>query len=122
MTLVNFKSSTDNFNERFQKFFDEFPFKATENGFSFYPKIDIFEDEKNIVIEAEVPGVKKDSMKISFENSILTISGEKKNERNENEGNKIYRSERSYGSFSRSFSLREEIDSNKIEARFEDGI
>ncbi|MCO6472523.1 MAG: Hsp20/alpha crystallin family protein, partial [Melioribacteraceae bacterium] len=71
--------------------------------------------------EAEMPGVKKDEIKISIKDNVLTIEGEKKfsEEKKEKE---YYRSERSYGAFKRSFTLPEDVDVENVKAKFEDGI
>jgi HSP20 family protein len=89
---------------------------------SFNPRVDISEDEKNIFINAEIPGVKKEEIKISLQDNILTISGEKKSETEEKKDKNYYRSERVFGSFTRSFTLPEEINPDKVEAKFEEGI
>jgi HSP20 family protein len=123
MTLIKFEPlrELESLNNKVQRLFGEFP--AVDFGFSFNPKIDISDDEKNIYVEAEIPGVKKDNIKISLQDNILTISGEKKSETEEKKNDKnFYRSERVYGSFTRSFTLPEEINSDSIEAKFDDGV
>jgi HSP20 family protein len=122
MTLIKFEPlrELESLNNRVQRLFGEFP--TVDFGLSFYPKTDISDDEKNIYVEAEIPGVTKDNIKISLQDNILTINGEKKNENEEKENDKnFYRSERVYGSFTRSFTLPEEINSESIDAKFEDG-
>ena len=122
MTLIKFEPlrELESLNNSVQRLFGEFP--AVDFGLSFYPKIDISDDEKTIYVEAEIPGVKKDNIKISLQDNILTISGEKKNESEEKKNDKnFYRSERVYGSFTRSFTLPEEINSESVDAKFEDG-
>lgn len=91
-----------------------------DNQYFVYPKIDISEDEKNIFLQAEVPGVKKDEIKISLENNLLTIAGEKKKSKDENV--KSLRSERKFGKFSRSFKITDAVNPEKIDANLEDGI
>ena len=123
MTLIKFEPlrELENLNNKVQRIFGEFP--HFDFGFSFNPKIDISDDEKNIYVEAEIPGVKKDDLKISLQDNILTMSGEKKSETEENKKDKnFYRSERVYGSFTRSFTLPEEINPDSVDAKFEDGI
>lgn len=123
MTLVRFKPmrDLDNFSNRFQHFFDEFPGLANSSNDSFSPRIDISENEKNILIEAEIPGVPKENLKLTLQDNILSIEGEKKNEVEEKEKN-FYRAERSFGKFKRSFTLPVEVDSEKVEAKFNNGI
>ncbi len=123
MTLIKFEPlrELENFNNRIQRFFGEYPMNF-EWSHSFNPRVDISEDEKNIFINAEIPGVKKDEIKISLQDNILTISGEKKSETEEKKDKNFYRSERIFGSFTRSFTLPDEINPDKVEAKFEDGI
>jgi len=83
-------------------------------------KIDIKENEKNYIVEAELPGVKKDQISIDIENKVLTIAVEH-NEEIKEEGEKYLRKERRYGSMKRSFAL-DNIDEDAVTAKFEDGI
>jgi HSP20 family protein len=85
------------------------------------PAVDITEDDKEYVVKAELPEVKKEEVKVTVENGILSISGERKFEKEE-KGKKYHRIERSYGSFVRSFSLPDDADSDKVEAKFSEGI
>lgn len=85
------------------------------------PRVDIAETDAEFVIKAEVPEVKKEDVKVSVENGVLTISGERKQEKEE-KGKKFHRVERYYGSFSRSFSLPENVDDTKVKATFKDGV
>lgn len=85
------------------------------------PAVDITEDDKEYLVKAELPEVKKEEVKVTVENGILSISGERKFEKEE-KGKKYHRIERSYGSFVRSFSLPDDADADKVEARFSDGI
>jgi HSP20 family protein len=85
------------------------------------PRVDITEDEKEYVIDAELPGVKKEDVKVSIENGVLSISGERKSEKEE-KGKKYHRVEQTYGTFMRSFTLPEGSSGEKISAEFRDGI
>jgi HSP20 family protein len=85
------------------------------------PRVDIAEDDKGYVINAELPGITKDDVKVSVENGVLSISGERKTEKEE-KGKKFHRIERTYGSFMRSFTLPEGSTGEKISAEFRDGI
>jgi HSP20 family protein len=120
MTLVRFEPFRDieNWNEKLHKFFNDFP--AMEHNF--YPHIDISDDDKNIYVEAEIPGVKKEDMKITLQDNILTINGEKKQEKEEKNKKNFFRSERVYGSFTRSFTLPEDINPDSVDAKFERGL
>ncbi len=90
-------------------------------GGDWAPRVDIAETEKEFIIKAEVPEVKKDEVKISVDNGILSIRGERKQEKEE-KGKKFHRVERYYGSFTRSFTLPDNVDETKIEASFKDGM
>jgi len=123
MTLLRFEPMRDfdHLSNRFQRFFDEFPSHNNLGQDSFSPRIDIEEDEKSITIIAEIPGVPKEKLKITLQDNILTIEGEKKKVSEEKEKN-YYREERSFGNFKRSFTLPVEVDSDKVDANFNSGI
>lgn len=103
--------------------FATWPFQ-NENGVitsAWTPPVDIFEDQAAVKIVAELPGVKADDVKLSIENSVLTIRGEKRQEAEE-KTERIHRYERSYGVFERAFALPNSVDADKIEAHYENGI
>jgi len=85
------------------------------------PLVDISEDDNRYVISAELPGLEKDQVKVSVENGLLMISGERRFE-HEQKDQKYRRIERSYGSFVRSFSLPDDADGTKIKADFKNGM
>jgi len=85
------------------------------------PLVDITEDEKEYVIKAELPEMKKEDVKLTVENDVLTISGERKYEKEE-KGKKYHRVERAYGSFVRSFTLPEDADGSNVSAEYKDGV
>jgi len=85
------------------------------------PAVDISENDKEYLIKAELPEVKKDEVKVTVENGVLNITGERKFEKEE-KGTKYHRIERAYGYFARSFSLPEDADAEKVNAEFKDGI
>ena len=85
------------------------------------PLVDIAEDEKEYLITAELPEVKKEDVKVTVENGVLTITGERKFEKEEN-NKKYHRVERSYGSFARTFALPDDGDAAKVNAEFKDGM
>jgi len=84
------------------------------------PTIDIFEEGGEVVIKAELPGIKKEDIEVKLTDSTITISGEKKKEEKVEKKN-YYRMERSYGSFTRSFDLPSEVQTDKAKAQFKDG-
>jgi HSP20 family protein len=85
------------------------------------PAVDITEDDKEYLVTAELPQVRKENVKVTVENGILSISGERKFEKEE-KGKKYHRIERSFGSFLRSFDLPDDADASKVDAKFSDGI
>lgn len=85
------------------------------------PLVDITEDDKEYLIKAELPEVKKEDVKLTAHDDVLTITGERKYEKEEKD-KKYHRVERAYGSFERSFTLPEDADAGKIAAEFKDGV
>lgn len=85
------------------------------------PSVDISETEGEYQIKAEIPDVKKEDVKVTVEDGVLTIQGERKYEKEE-KGKKYHRVERSYGSFIRSFTLPDLVDEAKVKAEFKDGV
>ena len=85
------------------------------------PLVDITEDASEYLVKAELPDIKKEDVKVNVENGQLTISGERKSEKEE-KGKKFHRVERSYGSFLRTFSLPEAVSGDKVSAEFKDGL
>jgi HSP20 family protein len=85
------------------------------------PTVDISEDEKEYLIKAEIPEVDKKDVKVTVLDGVLTLQGERKQEKEE-KGRKFHRIERSYGSFVRSFTLPDEVAEDKLKAEFKDGM
>lgn len=123
MTLIKFEPlrEFESIHDRIQRYFDDFSNFGFQFSDNFNPRIDITEDEKTYSVVAEIPGIKKENLKITLQDNILTIEGEKKKEEESKEKN-YYRSERIFGSFKRCFTLPSEVDSEKVNAKFEDGI
>ncbi|MFH1213288.1 MAG: Hsp20/alpha crystallin family protein [Candidatus Neomarinimicrobiota bacterium] len=102
--------------------FDTFFDRNAESALpAFAPVVDIEEKEKEYVVTAELPGVKKDDVSINLKDNVLTISGEKKLEKKIDEKN-FHQTERIFGSFQRCFRLPELVDQEKIAAEFKNGI
>lgn len=123
MTLIKYNQpDTDIFGKRFSDIMDEFfsDAVATRRN-SFAPSIDISETEKQYVIDVEVPGMNKKDINLNVENNTLTISGERKFEKEE-DNKQYHRVESHYGSFSRSFTLPENADYDSIDASYKNGI
>jgi HSP20 family protein len=108
------------------RFFDDSLFRpdslATDgNSGSWYPAVDIYEKDDKVVIMAELPGMEKKDISLDFKNGMLTLKGERNHEKELKEKD-FYRKEISSGKFVRSFSLPVDVDVDKIEAEFKDGL
>src|SRR5438445_11893635 len=88
---------------------------------SFAPPVDIYEDEHNITLKIEVPGIDEKDIDVRIENNTLTVHGERKIEKEEKEEN-FRRVERQYGSFTRSFTLPSSVDSGQVSAHYDNGV
>lgn len=100
---------------------ERFMNRSLNGNSSWKPAVDIYEDESGIHVSADVAGIKPEDIKVNVERNILTISGERRLE-NEDTREGYHRVERSYGSFTRSFALTDEIDTEKIDARYDNGV
>ena len=109
----------DDMFEGFLHGFDLRPFESRSGVFS--PSIDVVENDKDIRISAELPGMEEKDIDVSLSRDSLTIKGEKREEK-EDKGKGYYRMERSYGSFSRTLPLPSEIDQDKVKATFKKGV
>lgn len=89
--------------------------------FDWSPTVDIAETSEEFHIKAELPEVKKEDVKLSVDNGVLRIEGERKQEKEE-KGKKFHRVERSYGSFMRTFILPDNVDESKVRAEYKDGV
>jgi HSP20 family protein len=85
------------------------------------PQVDITEDDKEYLVKADLPEMKKEEIKVNVEEGVLSVSGERKAEKEE-KNKKFHRIERSYGSFLRSFTLPEDANAAKVAAEFKDGV
>ena len=85
-------------------------------------KIDVKEQEKNYVVHAEVPGVKKEDIHVAIDGAVVSISAERREEKDVREGERVLRSERYVGKVSRSFQLAQEIDEAQVTAKYTDGV
>lgn len=125
MTLVRWDPFRDlNSMGQFGRFFDRWPDwnqQSPTTTSAWAPNVDIFENENELVVKAEVPGIDPKDVELNVENNVLTISGERKLEFEDKKEN-YHRVERAYGAFSRSFSLPRLIDEGKITADYKDGV
>lgn len=129
MTLMPTRRPFENFqslrrlNSVLDEAFSNWPFQQEGGSItaSWYPACDVFEDKDAVKIVAELPGVKAEQVKLSLENNVLTIRGEKTQEAEER-SERVHRYERSYGTFERAFVLPSTVDGDKISAQYENGV
>jgi HSP20 family protein len=128
MTLVRYKPNSNveqaiprTFSQFLDNFFDEALYNKRPFEGTFMPVIDVRETDKNYEVEVALPGLRKDDIKIDLEDRLLTISGERKYEK-ENESVKYHMIETRYGSFSRSITLPNNINRESVNASFVDGM
>jgi len=88
---------------------------------TFAPAVDVYEDEHNVILKIEVPGIDEKDIDVTVENNTLAVHGERKFEKEEKEEN-FRRVERQYGSFTRTFTLPNTVDSEKVEANYDKGV
>lgn len=116
----------DELNKRLNSLFSLSPSRQT-NGkeamtvAEWLPLVDITEDDKHYLIKAELPEVPKEAVKVTVEDGVLTLSGERKFEKEEKD-KKYHRIERAYGSFTRSFTVPDDADDSKVSAEFKEGV
>jgi HSP20 family protein len=112
---------------RFNRFLGGFPNKIGSGELpsltvaDWSPEVDISEDDHGYLLKADLPEMKKEDVKVTVDHGILSVSGERKTEK-EDKKKKFHRIERSYGNFRRSFTLPEDTDSTKVTAEFRDGV
>ncbi len=126
MALVRWRPMSDlvSIQDEINRAFDEVwrggrPAGAAPRGW--YPAVDLKENESEFKLVAELPGLKRDDVRISLTDNVITLRGEKRAER-ESDNDNWHQIERSYGTFERSFQLGCPVDTDKIKARFEDGV
>ena len=122
-TVSRFEPFRGTFQEQFQRLLNEAFDRSTEEGglTAWAPAVDIYETEHELVVKADLPDIQPAELDIRVENNILTIRGERKFEKKVNENNYL-RVERTYGSFRRSFSLANTVNSEAIKAEYQDGV
>ena len=110
-----------NLHKDLDSLFETFLQPTTTGSFDFSPPCDIEETNNHYEVKFDLPGVKKEDIKLEVRDNQLFVSGEKREEKKTTEG-KSHISERFYGSFSRSFTLPTQVDNSKVEAVFKDGV
>ena len=126
MSIVRYNSALNDFvptsfSNLIDRFFNETASRTGGSAYSFVPRVDIIENDKAFELHVAVPGMKKDDFKIDLNDNYLTISGGRKFTKEQNDKN-FHSIETQYGTFSRSFSLPENVDPTKIAAKYNDGI
>ena len=127
MTLVKWRSTRDfhNIRNEFDRMLGEsFCEPGSEDNYSdrfCSPRVNLSETEDALMIPAELPGVGKEHVKVSLQDNVLFLKGDKQIE-NEEKGENILRTERIFGAFKRSITLPVSVDANKIKARIKDGV
>ena len=124
MTYIKFGPQGDfeAFNKKMHNFFDDFPNIGLDINYSVKPRTDFYSNDEKVHLDIELPGVKKEDIKILLKDDILTISGEKKDLSGKNKNGKVLKSERIFGPFTRNYQLPPELNTDNIEALFEEGI
>ncbi|MEW6113342.1 MAG: Hsp20/alpha crystallin family protein [Thermodesulfobacteriota bacterium] len=117
--LATFRREMD---DLFDSFFGSDWFMPTPySGRKFFPAFDVSETDNEFIVKAELPGVDSKEVQVNLTGNVVTVSGEKKEEREE-KSESVHRVERAYGSFSRSFTLPGEVQEDKAEAAYKDGV
>ena len=114
-------SVQDEMNRLFDDFFGRPVMRREWTEAAWCPCVDVSETKDNVIINTEIPGMSKDDVKVSIQDNVLTLSGEKKQQKEEKDAN-YHRMERSHGSFSRSFTLPTTVQADKVKAAYRDGI
>jgi HSP20 family protein len=105
----------------FDEFFAPFSTIYSENGSGLHPAVDIYEKDEKIIVEAELPGIEKEKIKVDVKGRLLTLSGEiDREDKTEEDGR--YRRERRFGKFERTFQLPFEVTEEHVDANYTDGV
>ena len=123
MTLVRWTpwQELENMNRQLSHLLDESPLAATSETGQWAPKVDIRETDEAMLVQAELPGIDKKDIQLEVKDGVLTLSGERRYEKEVKEEN-VHRVERTYGRFSRSFSLPTNVEAGKVQATMKDGV
>ncbi len=123
MTLMRWSpwSELANMNRQLSRLLDESPFDIARDTGQWAPAVDIRETDDALLVHAELPGIAKEDIHLEVRDGVLTLSGERRYEKDVKEEN-VHRVERAYGKFSRSFTLPSNIDADKVEAKMDNGV
>ena len=119
----NLFSELNDIQREMNRLFDDF-FGERQSGLAegaWMPAVDVSENEATMIVRAELPGMKQEDIELNLQENVLTLTGEKKKETKEDQEN-FHRIERSYGSFSRTFTLPANVKQEEIKATFKDGV
>jgi HSP20 family protein len=116
-----FSTLQDRMNRLFRESYGPEGHEESLTTTSFAPPVDVYEDEHNVTLKIEVPGIDEKDIDVRIENNVLTVHGERKFEKEEKEEN-YRRVERQYGSFTRTFTLPTTVDAEKVEANYDKGV
>jgi HSP20 family protein len=116
-----FSTLQDRMNRLFRESYGPEGREESLTSSTFAPPVDVYEDEHNVMLKIEVPGIDEKDIDVRIENNVLTVHGERKFEKEEKEEN-FRRVERNYGSFTRTFTLPSTVDSEHVSANYDKGI
>jgi HSP20 family protein len=126
MSIIRYNALNEftptSFSNLIDRFFNESVSRSGGSAYSFVPRVDVVEEEKEFQIHVAVPGVAKEDFKIDVNENVLTVSGERKFAKEKKEKSNFHVFETQFGAFSRSFSLPENVDAAKISAKYVNGI
>src|SRR5262245_10019613 len=119
--FATMRSEMNRMLERFEHDWPRLPSFFARRGGGMVPELDVREDDRQLTIEADLPGLEEKDVTLTLRDGVLTIKGERKQEREE-KAESYHMMERSFGSFERSLRLPDTIDENSVEARFDKGV
>jgi HSP20 family protein len=122
--LVRYETPTTTLSSLLDDFLGNGVFNAWDRDISLvnYPRVDIVEEKDTYKITADMPGLDKKDIAVEIKNGVLSLSGEKKEEKTEKDKNRYYHYERRYGSFRREFALPDHVDADHVEAKYANGV
>ncbi len=122
--LIRYETPANSLSNLLDSFLQNDFFKAWDRDITLtsYPRVDIVEEKDVYKISADMPGLDKKDIAIEIKDRVLSISGEKKEEKTERDKNMFYHMERRFGSFRREFALPEHVDSEHVEAKYANGV
>jgi len=123
MSLVRWNPNRNliSISDEIDRFFNDFGLNLRESDTVWRPSVDLSETENTYEVKAEMPGMKKEDIKVEVKENVLTLTGEKKHETKDDKKN-FHRLERVYGRFQRSFRLPKEVKSGEIKAKYRNGV